>query len=222
LISSEGRIQLYKKFIKRLIDIVFAIILMPIVLPIIAICGAFIKLEDRGPVFYFGERLGKDRKVFKMFKLRSMKVNAPDLRNEDGSTFNADDDLRLTKMGRFVRKTSLDEIPQIINVLIGDMSFLGPRPDLPEHINYYEGNDIRKLEVLPGISGYNQAYYRNSAEWKDRLKHDVYYVDNISIWMDIKILFKTIESIIFKKGIYANSQSNYVKGNDKNERYFKA
>ncbi|WP_038602057.1 sugar transferase [Peptoclostridium acidaminophilum] len=199
---------MYKGYVKRMFDFVFALILMPLILPLIVLCGFLIKLEDRGPVFYLGKRLGKDKKIFKMYKLRSMKVNAPDIRNEDGSTFNSDNDYRLTRMGKLVRKTSLDELPQLINVLIGDMSFIGPRPDLPEHINYYEGEEIRKLEVLPGISGYNQAYFRNSAEWKDRLKNDVYYVDNISFWLDVKILFKTIESIVFKKGIYVTSQQS--------------
>jgi lipopolysaccharide/colanic/teichoic acid biosynthesis glycosyltransferase len=215
-------VQLYRKFIKRFLDLIFAIFLLPIVLPVIAICAAAIKLEDRGPIFYLGERLGKDKRVFKMYKLRSMKVNAPDIRNDDGSTFNSNNDPRLTKVGGFVRRTSLDEVPQIINILIGDMSFIGPRPDLPEHLNYYENEEVRKLEVLPGISGYNQAYYRNSIEWKDRLKHDVYYVDHISLGLDIKILFKTIEGILFKRGIYVTSQSNYLKGMDNNERNFKA
>jgi lipopolysaccharide/colanic/teichoic acid biosynthesis glycosyltransferase len=197
---------MYKKYIKRLLDIIFSLILLPPVLLVILICGIFIKLEDRGPIFYCGKRLGKDGKIFKMYKLRSMKVNAPDLRNEDGSTYNSDDDPRLTKVGRIIRKTSLDELPQLFNVLKGDMSFIGPRPDLPEHINYYEGNEVRKLDVLPGISGYNQAYYRNSAEWKKRLQNDVYYVEHVSFWLDIKILFKTVESIILRRGIYVESQ----------------
>lgn len=197
---------MYKKYIKRLLDIIFSLILLPPVLLVILICGLLIKLEDRGPIFYCGKRLGKDGKVFKMYKLRSMKVNAPDLRNEDGSTYNSDDDPRLTRVGKIIRKTSLDELPQLFNVLKGDMSFIGPRPDLPEHINYYEGNEIRKLDVLPGISGYNQAYYRNSVEWKNRLKNDVYYVEYVSFWLDIKILFKTVESIILRRGIYVKSQ----------------
>lgn len=205
---------MYKKYLKRIFDFIFALTLIPVILPVIGVCALFIKLEDGGPVFYLGKRLGLNKKVFKMYKLRSMKVNAPDIRNEDGSTFNSDNDLRLTKIGKFVRKTSLDELPQIINVLIGDMSFIGPRPDLPEHLNYYKGNEVRKLEVLPGISGYNQAYYRNSAEWKDRLRNDVYYVDHISLFLDVKILFKTIESIIFKKGIYVISQTTDAKGGD--------
>ncbi len=213
---------MYKKYIKRLIDIIFSLILLPPVLLVILICGIFIKLEDRGPIFYCGKRLGKDGKVFKMYKLRSMKVNAPDLRNEDGSTYNSDDDPRLTKVGRILRKTSIDELPQLFNVLKGDMSFIGPRPDLPEHINYYEGDEVRKLDVLPGISGYNQAYYRNAAEWKQRLQNDVYYVDNISFWLDFKILLKTVEGVILRKGIYVTSQSDSGKGEDDNEQYSKA
>jgi undecaprenyl phosphate N,N'-diacetylbacillosamine 1-phosphate transferase len=195
---------MYTKYIKRLLDILFSLLLVPIVLIVILLFGFLIKLEDRGPVFYCGERLGKGGRIFKMYKLRSMKVNAPDLRNADGSTYNSDGDPRLTRIGRVLRKTSLDELPQIFNVLKGDMSFIGPRPDLPEHINYYEGEEKRKLEVLPGISGYNQAYFRNSVEWKQRLKNDVYYVDNISFILDAKIIFKTIVGILMKKGIYSN------------------
>lgn len=214
--------QLYRKYFKRVFDFIFALLLMPIILPVIAMCGLLIVIEDRGPVFYLGKRLGKDGNVFKIYKLRTMKVNAPDIRNEDGSTFNSDSDPRLTRIGRVLRKTSIDELPQIINVLIGNMSFIGPRPDLPEHINYYKGDDIRKLEVLPGISGYNQAYYRNSIEWKGRLKNDIYYVDNISLWLDIKILFKTIEGIVFKKGIYSTNQISKFKGDESSGQSYKA
>lgn len=197
--------MLYKKYIKRLLDILLSVILLPFVIIVISLFGLLIKLEDRGPIFYCGERLGKDGRVFKMYKLRSMKVNAPDLRNPDGSTYNSDKDPRLTRIGRILRKTSLDELPQIFNVLKGDMSFIGPRPDLPEHINYYEGEEVRKLEVLPGITGYNQAYFRNSFEWKQRLKNDIYYVNNISFMLDFKILWKTIFSVLMEKGIYSNN-----------------
>ena len=180
---------------------------MPFVLFTVAICALLIKLEDRGPVFYCSKRLGKNGLVFNMYKLRSMKVNAPDIRNKDGSTYNSNDDFRLTGIGRILRKTSLDEIPQIFNVLRGDMSFIGPRPDLPEHIYYYEGEEIKKLEVLPGISGYNQAYFRNAADWKQRLKNDVYYVSNISLSLDSKIFFKTISSILMRNGIYVSTSN---------------
>lgn len=210
--------MLYKKYIKRLLDILLSVILLPFVIIVISLFGLLIKLEDRGPIFYCGERLGKDGRIFKMYKLRSMKVNAPDLRNPDGSTYNSDKDPRLTRIGRILRKTSLDELPQIFSVLKGDMSFIGPRPDLPEHINYYEGEEIRKLEVLPGITGYNQAYFRNSVEWKQRLKNDIYYVNNISFMLDFKILWKTVFSVLMEKGIYStNTKSEKTKNLERAE-----
>ncbi|CCC57881.1 sugar transferase [Caloramator australicus] len=193
---------MYSKYIKRIFDILFAIILLPPVLFVIILFGFLIKLEDRGPVFYCGKRLGKNGKVFKMFKLRTMKVNAPDIRNPDGSTYNSIDDPRLTRIGKFLRKTSLDELPQIFNILKGDMSFIGPRPDLPDHIYYYEGDEIKKLDVLPGITGYNQAYHRNSVEWKKRLENDVYYINNISFILDLKILIRTIIIILLRRGVF--------------------
>ena len=197
---------MYSDFIKRILDLILSLILMPFVLFVIIIFGILIKLEDRGPIFYLGERLGKNKKVFKMYKLRSMKINAPDIRNEDGSTFNSDNDPRLLKIGSFIRKSSVDELPQIINILIGDMSFVGPRPDLPEHVNYYKGNEIKKLEVLPGITGYNQAYFRNSKEWKERLKYDLLYVEKISFFLDIKIIIKTVETVLLRKGVFGKEE----------------
>lgn len=194
--------MLYKNYIKRILDIIFSLLLLIFILPVILVFGILIKIEDGGPAFYLGERLGKDKKVFKMYKLRSMKVNSLDLRNKDGSTYNAVDDPRLTTIGKFIRKTSIDELPQIINILKGDMSFIGPRPDLPEHLYYYKNDEVRKLDVLPGVSGYNQAYHRNAVIWKERLKNDVYYVDHISFMLDFKILFRTIFIIILRRGIY--------------------
>src|SRR5699024_5161426 len=118
---------MYHKF-KRLLDIFFSLLLIPLFIPILIIVGILIYKEDKGPLFYNAKRLGKDGNVFRMFKFRSMKVNAPDIRNDDGSTFNSEKDKRLTKIGGFIRKTSIDELPQIFNVLIGNMSFVGPRP----------------------------------------------------------------------------------------------
>lgn len=193
---------MYKNKIKRYLDIFLAIMLTPVVAIVSLIISILVVTEDGGPIFYKGKRLGEKGKIFKMYKFRSMKVDAPDLRNEDGSTFNSEDDPRLTKMGKILRKTSLDELPQLINVLIGDMSFVGPRPDLPEHITYYEKNEMKKLEVKPGITGYNQAFYRNSIEWKERLKNDVHYSENLSLYFDLKILVVTIVNVLNKKGIY--------------------
>lgn len=197
---------MYKRFMKRGIDIFLSLFLLPVIIPCCLIIAVSIFFEDREACFYIANRLGKNGKNFKMFKFRTMKKNAPDIRNEDGSTFNSEDDPRLTRLGKFLRKTSLDELPQILNVIKGDMSFVGPRPDLPEHINSYSLRERKKLEVLPGITGYNQAFFRNSVEWRERLENDVYYVENISLILDIKIVFYTIYSVFTRKNIFVNKE----------------
>ena len=193
---------MYAAVFKRLIDFILALIILPIFLFFYIIVGICIKLEDRGPIIYTQKRLGKNGKIFNIKKFRSMKVNAPDIRNADGSTFNSTDDPRLTNIGKFIRKTSIDEIPQIINILVGDMSFIGPRPDLEDHYKLYTKEERDKLKVLPGVTGYNQVNYRNSVLWKERLQNDLYYVNNISFRLDLKIVFKTFVILISKKGVY--------------------
>jgi lipopolysaccharide/colanic/teichoic acid biosynthesis glycosyltransferase len=193
---------MYRKYFKRIVDILLSIIALPFWCVLFIIIAPIICIEDRGAVFYNAPRLGKDGQVFKMYKFRSMKMNVPDLRNEDGSTFNAENDPRLTKIGKFIRKTSIDETPQLLNVLKGDMSIIGPRPDLPEHIYEYENNEVRKLEVRPGVSGYNQAYFRNTIPWKERIKNDIYYVDHLALLFDMKIFFRTIDSVLNRKAVY--------------------
>lgn len=202
---------MYKKLFKRIFDLLLAFVALPFWLIILLIIGPIIYFQDKGAIFYNAPRLGKDGKVFKMYKFRSMKMNAPDLRNEDGSTFNAEDDPRLTKIGRFIRKTSLDETPQLLNIVKGDMSIIGPRPDLPEHRELYEGNEERKLEIRPGVTGYNQAYFRNTVPWKERIQNDIYYIDNHSWWLDIKIFFKTSISVLKREDVFVtekNTNSN--------------
>ena len=203
---------MYRTSFKRLFDLIIVIPGLLIALLLIIPVGIVIYLEDKGPIFYNAQRLGKDGKVFKMYKFRSMKANAPDLRMDDGSTFNGENDPRLTKVGRFIRKTSLDEIPQLLNVLKGDMSLIGPRPDLPEHKMMYVGNEERKLEVRPGITGYSQAYFRNSIEWKERIQNDIYYIDNLTFIMDIKILIKTVTSVLKSEGVYVKNTNEGVSG----------
>lgn len=207
---------MYRTFVKRMFDIVLAILALPFYVLILLIIGPIIYLEDRGDIFYNSPRLGKNGTIFVMHKFRSMKLKAPDLRNPDGSTFNADDDPRLTKIGKFIRKTSIDEIPQLLNILKGDMSIVGPRPDLPTHKNLYEGNEHRKLEILPGVTGYNQAYYRNTIPWKERIKNDIYYIDHISFLMDLKILSRTIVSVIKREDIYIKQKSSNKNGEKAN------
>lgn len=195
---------MYKKYIKRLLDIVCALIGFPIFIIIFIIVAPIIKITDRGPIFYNGERLGKNGSTFKMYKFRSMKVNAPDIRNRDGTTFNSENDSRVTKIGKFIRKTSLDETAQIINVIKGNMSIIGPRPDLPEAIHLFEKDGERKLLLRPGIAGYTQAYYRNSIKWNERVKKDIYYVENVSFKLDVKIFFKTLVTVLKSDNVYIN------------------
>ena len=195
---------MYKNFFKPLIDFCGALLMLPFVLLVIIIFAPIIYFTDRGPVFYNAPRIGLRCKHFKMFKLRSMYVNAPDLRNADGSTFNSDKDPRVTPVGRFLRKTSLDEFPQFLNVLTGDMSFVGPRPKLPKSSKTWaELSETRKkvYSVRPGITGYAQAYYRNSITQEEKFSLDAYYADHVSLWLDIKILFMTAYSVVGRKNI---------------------
>lgn len=196
---------MYKNNFKRVIDIIISILFLPILLLSIIIFGPIIYLQDNGNIFYNSKRLGLNGRIFKMYKFRSMKLNAPDIRNNDGSTFNSEDDPRLIKIGKFIRKSSIDEIPQVLNVLKGDMSLIGPRPDLPEHYDMYTEEEKGKLAIRPGLSGYNQAYYRNTIPWKQRIKNDLYYIDKLSFMFDIKIIFKTIFIILSKKNVYIDS-----------------
>ena len=193
---------MYVHFFKRVLDILIGLVALPSVLIIIAVLAPLIKREDAGPVFYNAPRVGKDGVDFKMYKLRSMRVNAPDLVMEDGSTYNGADDPRMTKIGAFMRKTSLDEMPQFLNVLKGDMSVVGPRPDLRRETELYEGEEGLKLSVKPGITGYAAVYGRNSLPWKQRLSLDVYYVKHVSFWLDVKVFFRTFATVFAQEGIY--------------------
>ncbi len=187
---------MYNDTFKRIFDLFFAIMALPFFIIILIVFGPIIYFQDKGSVFYNAPRLGKDGKIFTMYKLRSMKMNAPDIRNKDGSTYNAKDDPRLTRIGRFLKQTSIDETPQILNIIKGDMSFIGPRPDLPDHILLYEGDEHDKLQVRPGITGLSQAYYRNSIPWKERLRLDSVYSSNCSFLLDCRILFRTMISLL--------------------------
>ena len=193
--------SLIYRFIKRLFDVVVSTILMIPIGLVILISGVAIKAEDKGPIFYMADRTGRFGKIFKMYKLRSMKVNAPDIRLSDGSTYNGEDDPRVTKFGKFARKTSIDELPQVINILKGDMTFIGPRPDTPVGSAAYTEEEKIILTVRPGITGYNQAVNRNSVLTKEKLKNDIYYVKHLSLWFDIKIVFMTIATVLGHKNI---------------------
>ncbi len=196
---------MYRRFFKRVIDFILSLFVLPFVLFLVVIIGPIIYFTDKGPIFYNAERMGMNGKIFKMYKFRSMYVNAPDIRNADGSTFNSDNDVRVTPIGHILRKTSLDEFPQFLNVLLGDMSFVGPRPSLTT-TPYSDYDEIRRkrVEVRPGITGYSQAYFRNSISQDEKFRLDAEYVDKISVWLDIKILFQTALSVLGNKNINNN------------------
>lgn len=193
---------MYNRLIKRIIDIVISLILSPLILLLTIPVGVLVKLEDHGAIFYNGERYGRNMKKFKMFKYRTMKMNVPDIRNADGSTYNSKKDSRLTKVGSFLRKTSIDELPQVFNVLLGDMSFIGPRPSPMGNEKTYDDFVMRKFKVRPGITGYNQALLRNSATMEERYKNDVYYAENVSFGLDIRIILMTIKTVLTRRNIY--------------------
>ena len=198
---------MYKNFFKRLIDFVIALCGTPFLLIIFLVVAPLIYLEDKGPVFYNATRRGKDGKEFKMYKFRSMYVNSPDLRNEDGSTYNGENDPRVTKIGKILRKTSLDETPQLLNILKGDMSIIGPRPTLAtKPISELPAERLKRYEMRPGLTGYSQAYFRNSITQEEKFKHDVYYIENVTLLMDIKIFIQTAMSVLKRKNIYVTSE----------------
>ena len=194
---------MYKNFFKRLFDIIGALSAIPFVLLISLFGGLAIYIEDRGDIFYLASRRGRYGEIFKMFKFRSMKMNAPDIRNSDNSTYNSPDDPRITKVGRFIRKTSIDELPQFFNVLIGDMSFIGPRPVTTDRpLEEYDEKRKIRLEVRPGITGYSQAYFRNSISNEEKLEKDAFYARNVTFGGDLKIIFATVNTVVFRKNIY--------------------
>lgn len=201
---------MYDYFFKRLLDLLLSLVALPLLVIISLPVAILIKWEDKGPVFYKAPRLGKNMKEFKMYKFRSMKVNAKDIRNSDGSTFNSDDDPRVTKVGRILRKLSIDELPQFINVLKGDMSMVGPRPSPLGNQERYPIKYYPKFGVRPGITGYNQVLHRNNATMDQRIKNDLYYVYHLSFLLDLKIMALTIYKVLTSQNI------NREKVNQKN------
>ena len=201
-------------FIKRLFDIIASIILLPFILLTIVVIGILIKVDSKGRVFYSHQRVGKKGKIINVYKFRSMYMDADDrlkeiLKNDEDTLkewetyFKLKNDPRITKVGNFLRKTSLDELPQIFNVLKGDMSLVGPRPVLRKEIDkYYKENSQYYLMVNPGITGLWQVSGRSSASYDFRVKLDTWYVVNWSLWLDIIILFKTISAVLKKEGSY--------------------
>lgn len=206
--SARGKQSLLYLFIKRLFDIFASLIGIVILIPLTLIIGLAIKLEDRGPIFFAQERVTKNGKLFKLYKFRSMVTNAEEIRetmddeNEmDGPVFKVKNDKRITKVGHFIRKTGIDEVPQFVNIFLGDMSLVGPRPALPREVAEYDEKAKRRLEVKAGITCIWQIHpNRNSITFDEWMAMDAEYVDNASILLDLKIIFKTIGAVFKADG----------------------
>lgn len=185
---------MYKHFFKRFLDILLAIIGIAIGLIPMIIIGLCVKLTSKGPILFKQDRIGKNGKVFKILKFRSMCVGA-----EKGGVYSDNKDKRVTKVGKVIRATSLDELPQFFNVLVGHMSFIGPRPPLTYHpwpYDEYTDRQRRMFEVRPGITGWAQTHGRKDVEWHKRIELNVWYVDHVSFWLDIKIVFMTVFKVL--------------------------
>lgn len=182
-------------FIKRLLDIVISATALILLSPFMLIIYLLVRINLGGPAFFLQERVGKDNKIFKMIKFRTMK-NSTD---KDGNLLS--DNERLTKFGSFLRSFSIDELPELINILKGDMSLVGPRALLVQYLEHYNSEQIRRHDVLPGLTGWAQINGRNSITWCEKFKLDVWYVDNWSLWLDIKIFFLTFWKVLKREGI---------------------
>lgn len=200
---------MYRSFFKRLIDFIVSFVILLIILPIFLMIVLFLAIANNGKPFFIQRRPGKNGVVFKIIKFKTMN----DKKDTTGNLLA--DEKRLTKIGKFVRKTSLDELPQLVNVLKGDMSLIGPRPLLPEYLPLYNEVQNRRHEVKPGITGWAQVNGRNAISWEQKFAYDVWYVDNISLMLDMKIFFLTLKKVFVREGINMQGQvtTEAFKGN---------
>ena len=204
---------MYKLFFKRAIDVFGALFLLVVLSPLIIFVIIWLHFANKGAgVFFYQERPGKDEKIFKVIKFKSM----TDERDANGELL--DDELRLTKAGRFVRTTSIDELPQIINILKGDMSFIGPRPLLPRYLPYYTERERLRHTVRPGMTGLAQVNGRNKMDWNSRLELDAQYVETLSFINDVKIVFKTLVNVIKKENIEVLPTGMYLDEERRNKQ----
>jgi lipopolysaccharide/colanic/teichoic acid biosynthesis glycosyltransferase len=187
---------MYKHFFKRFIDFWISLVVLVIISPILLVVTIWLHFANKGAgAFFFQERPGKNAKIFKVIKFKTM----TDERDAEGNLLPDAD--RLTKVGKFVRSTSIDELPQLINVLKGDMALIGPRPLLVQYLPLYSPEQARRHDVRPGISGWAQCHGRNAISWTEKFKLDVWYVDHVSLLTDLKVIFITIKKVLFKEDI---------------------
>lgn len=209
--QSDVKTKISKKVyikIKRVIDVILASIALILLSPVFAIIAIAIKIDSKGPVFFAHKRIGKNGNIIKLYKFRSMVINAeeliksftPEQMKEYKENYKLTNDPRITKVGKFLRKTSLDELPQLINIINGDLSIIGPRPVVADELEKYGVNKDKFLSVTPGLTGYWAANGRSNTTYEQRMEMELYYIDNLSLKMDIKVFFKTILSVLKKEG----------------------
>ena len=209
--QSDVKTKISKKVyikIKRVIDVILASVALILLSPLFAIIAIAIKIDSKGPVFFAHKRIGKNGKIIKLYKFRSMVINAeeliksftPEQMKEYKENYKLTNDPRITKVGKFLRKTSLDELPQLINIINGDLSIIGPRPVIADELEKYGTNKDKFLSVTPGLTGYWAANGRSNTTYEQRMEMELYYIDNLSLKMDIKLFFKTILSALKKEG----------------------
>ncbi|MCC6395221.1 MAG: sugar transferase [Bryobacterales bacterium] len=191
-----------KLFVKRCVDVVLSAIALMLLCPLFLLLAALVRISSPGPVLFRQARLGRLGRPFLIAKFRTMRNKAEDLRNPDGSAFCGEEDGRVTPLGRLLRKASLDELPQLWNVLRGDMSLVGPRPDQVDQLQYYSGDEMIKLRVRPGITGLAQISGRNRINWQERRRLDAEYVRKWSLVQDLSILMRTIPYVVLRRDIY--------------------
>lgn len=196
---------MYKSLFKPLLDISLATLGFILLLPIFMVVCIGLTITNQGKPFFFQVRPGKNEKLFKIIKFKTMN----DKKDKSGNLL--PDEFRLTKIGKFVRSTSLDEVPQLLNVIKGDMSLIGPRPLLPEYLPLYNKEQKRRHEVKPGITGYAQVNGRNAISWEEKFKLDVWYVDNMSFFVDFNIIYNTIKKVVIRDGISSDSSATMEK-----------
>lgn len=202
---------MYQKYFKRLFDILISGILLMILSPIILVLWIWLSIANKGAgAFFFQHRPGKNAKIFRVAKFKTM----TDERDESGNLL--PDAYRLTAIGKFIRSTSLDELPQLWNVLTGDMSLIGPRPLLPQYIPLYSATQFHRHDVKPGITGWAQVNGRNSITWKQKFEYDIWYVNNVSLSVDLKIIYMTFKKVITREGINSDTAATmeYFNGNN--------
>lgn len=209
--QSDVKTKISKKVyikIKRVIDVILVSVALILLSPLFVIIAIAIKIDSKGPVFFAHKRIGKNGKIIKLYKFRSMVINAeeliksftPEQMREYKENYKLTNDPRITKVGKFLRKTSLDELPQLINIINGDLSIIGPRPVVADELEKYGVNKDKFLSVTPGLTGYWAANGRSNTTYEQRMEMELYYIDNLSLKMDIKVFFKTILSVLKKEG----------------------